>query len=189
MPQKRPTLGQRHYSYWREVLDEDSSYVYVIRGPDGPVKIGVAKRPITRLKTLQTGNPHRLRLLLVVPGSEKLESLLHHRFAANRVADSEWFYGEGVAAIVQFVTALAMYSVRNHDGGMDPTPLAGFPDWSELERHRLRKATVAMTPSSVEPSLTVIEGDRDRNYVPTIARRIRGASIRPRPVNRAGATQ
>lgn len=180
---KKPTLGQRHYSYWSKWLDEPGQeYVYVIRaGMNNPVKIGVAKKPLTRLKTLQTANAQTLRLLLVVPGGKVLERVLHQRFAEWRMNEhSEWFYGPGVAKIVEFVTALSVEMVQAHHAGDWEAPdLAGFPGWTDEERNRFRPPlpTIPMCPPRTEPvdvdPLTITEYD----FVPTIRARVRRSSV------------
>lgn len=54
------------------------SFVYFIgEENDGPIKIGVAKDPISRLRAMQTGNPRRLRIEQVLIGHGTLEKLLH----------------------------------------------------------------------------------------------------------------
>lgn len=199
MAKKRETLGQRHYSFWMaQIPDYDESFVYVIRaGSRNPVKIGVAKKPLQRLKTLQTGNPSTLRLLLVVPGAEKLETVLHRRFAEYRVDDSEWFYGDGVKQIIDFVTELAVEMVRSHQhGAFDPPPIQGFPGWTVAERMFLTPPPPAppkvRLPDGVvvfRPGRIIDVKDQEVSYVPTIARRIRGERIGPNERNRAGATQ
>jgi hypothetical protein len=44
-----------------------------------------------RLRSLQTGNPHHLRLLAVCPGSIEDEKQLHHDHAEDRLG-GEWFW-------------------------------------------------------------------------------------------------
>lgn len=39
---------------------DNPSFVYLIGEADGPLKIGVSKDPIARLRGMQTGNPQRL---------------------------------------------------------------------------------------------------------------------------------
>lgn len=56
----------------------------------GVVKIGRTNNPQYRLAELQTSNPRRLRLLLVVPGGSQVERALHAHFASKRVR-GEWF--------------------------------------------------------------------------------------------------
>lgn len=53
-------------------------FVYFIGEPDGgPVKIGVSKDPVARLRGMQTGNPRRLRIERVLIGAQWIEKLLH----------------------------------------------------------------------------------------------------------------
>jgi len=57
---------------------EGMVFVYFIGEPDsGPVKIGVSKDPIGRLRAMQTGNPRRLRIEHVLAGNVQTERLLH----------------------------------------------------------------------------------------------------------------
>ncbi|MCG3039187.1 GIY-YIG nuclease family protein [Streptomyces sp. S1A] len=66
-------------------------WVYLIGSPVvRPVKIGVSDDPEERLADLQTGSPVPLVLLWQVLGGQRLESLLHDRFAACRT-HGEWF--------------------------------------------------------------------------------------------------
>lgn len=196
----RETLGQRHYSFWSARLYEGTSYVYVIRaGKNNPVKIGVAKKPLVRLKTLQTGNPQTLRLLLVVPGGERLEAALHHRFAEYRLDRSEWFYGDGVAQIIDFVTDLASEMVRSHaKGAHRPPPVAGFPGWTGAERRYLTeipKPTIPMFEPVIgrlprpEQIAAMEAAKNEPDYAPTIAQQIRRTRLRApwRPSNLPGA--
>jgi len=54
------------------------SFVYVIGEEDsGPIKIGTAKCPVTRLRAMQTGNSRRLRIEYVLMGDRSTEKLLH----------------------------------------------------------------------------------------------------------------
>lgn len=63
---------------------------FIEAGDGGPIKIGRAVDPESRLRQLQTGTPERLRLLAVVAGSRDLESDIHRRLAAHR-RSGEWF--------------------------------------------------------------------------------------------------
>jgi hypothetical protein len=57
---------------------EDACFIYLIgEDTDGPVKIGLSKDPISRLRSMQTGNPRRLRIEYVLIGDMPLEKLLH----------------------------------------------------------------------------------------------------------------
>lgn len=59
------------------------------------IKIGWTKRsPLSRVRTLQTGCPHKLRLLTDMPGDQRRERSLHAAFSGLRV-EGEWFRDEG----------------------------------------------------------------------------------------------
>lgn len=74
---------------WRQ---SDRLFLYAIqRGEGGPIKLGVAKDPDSRKKTLQTGSPEKLIGLAAwkaLPGDERE---LHKRFAEHRIS-GEWFH-------------------------------------------------------------------------------------------------
>lgn len=68
--------------------------IYMIRiGSVGPVKIGVAKNPLWRVKELQTAHPERLVLLDQFDAPDKEERFLHERLKAHRLV-GEWFKPE-----------------------------------------------------------------------------------------------
>lgn len=67
--------------------------VYFIKAGD-TVKIGIAKNPHDRLRTLQVARPERLELLAVIAGGEKREAALHRRFSKHSIG-GEWFRLEG----------------------------------------------------------------------------------------------
>ena len=56
----------------------------------GPIKIGYAKKPEQRLKTLQIGNHKKLNLIAVIPGEPPLESKIH-RDLKDFKRNGEWF--------------------------------------------------------------------------------------------------
>jgi len=65
--------------------------IYVIEAGDGgPVKIGVAVNPKSRLRELQTGNPEKLRLLAEVDLADEYERLAHVWLKEFRM-EGEWF--------------------------------------------------------------------------------------------------
>ena len=65
--------------------------VYMIQaGDDGPVKIGSAKNPESRLSEFQTGHHVHLRIIRLFEGGLKEEMGLHKKFARARIR-SEWF--------------------------------------------------------------------------------------------------
>lgn len=71
-------------------------HVYAIKSSDGFVKIGVTKSPVSRMATLQCGNPYKLTFLHCMPlmaqecDAYKIEAELHRILAAKR-AHGEWF--------------------------------------------------------------------------------------------------
>ena len=76
---------------------ESRGYVYLIHMTDTMYyKIGMSFDPDLRLKTLQTGNPHNLALVITsnVDDMHSAENSLHRRFEAQRIPNSnarEWF--------------------------------------------------------------------------------------------------
>ena len=54
------------------------------------VKIGYTKNVCKRLGELQSANPHKLQLLVSVPGSRGLEAAFHRAFKPYKVR-GEWF--------------------------------------------------------------------------------------------------
>ena len=55
------------------------------------IKIGFSKKPLDRLKQLQTGSPTELSLIATIPGAQELEKELHDRFKAS-LSSKEWFH-------------------------------------------------------------------------------------------------
>lgn len=70
-------------------------YVYVIGSAGHPVKIGIAINPERRLKALQTGCPHRLRLYTAVAVPEgcraRAVELACHKELVDHQTTGEWF--------------------------------------------------------------------------------------------------
>lgn len=86
---------------------QNPSFVYLIGEEDeGPVKIGTATNPIKRLRTMQTGNPRRLRVEWALVGHADLEKVLHRfwepfavkssasRLKVDMAPGTEWFRSE-----------------------------------------------------------------------------------------------
>jgi len=59
-------------------------------GVDTYLKVGYSEEPTARLSALQTGNPHKLRILFIVPGDEKLERRVQAHLSQDSV-HLEWF--------------------------------------------------------------------------------------------------
>ena len=69
----------------------DTSWIYFIRqGGQEVVKIGRSESPQRRLDELQTGNPHTLNLMGVIPESNWTEKTLHDRFDELHMR-GEWY--------------------------------------------------------------------------------------------------
>lgn len=64
--------------------------VYFIGAASGPIKIGIAVRPLDRLKTLQTGHHEKLELLATCEGGQAQEAAYHKQFRVRRL-HGEWF--------------------------------------------------------------------------------------------------
>lgn len=64
--------------------------VYFIGSESGPIKIGIAARPLDRLRGLQTGHHEKLELLATCAGGQPQERDYHKRFADRRLS-GEWF--------------------------------------------------------------------------------------------------
>jgi hypothetical protein len=66
------------------------SYLYVIGGATGPVKLGRSRDPLRRLADLQLSSPIKLDLIVAVPEKIFSEAAAHERFASQRL-HGEWF--------------------------------------------------------------------------------------------------
>lgn len=100
---------------------------FVRRGNDGPIKIGRAKSIAKRVSQLLVSSPDPLVLLAVVP-QEDAESIMHDRFATDRLR-GEWFAASN--ALLAFIaetqasniaTGICHPMVPNgkHPGGRPP---------------------------------------------------------------------
>lgn len=79
-------------------------FLYVIRqGIDGPVKIGCAADPGTRLLSMQAGNPDNLTLAGVCRGNRGAERMLLAAFRPYRIR-GEWF--KPTPEVLAFVASL-----------------------------------------------------------------------------------
>jgi hypothetical protein len=65
-------------------------FVYFIADGDDAVKVGWSDQTFLRIKTLQTGNPRPLRLLMELPGDQAREMWFQGLFADRRIS-GEWF--------------------------------------------------------------------------------------------------
>ena len=64
-------------------IDQTDGIVYFVQcGDGGPIKLGHTRHDINkRLAALQTANPFLLTARRTIPGSRRLESMLHKHFA------------------------------------------------------------------------------------------------------------
>ncbi len=69
------------------------------------VKIGFSHDPQHRLAELQPSCPVQLRLLAAVPGTESIESTLHHKFLNQRI-HGEWFHLEKDSPLDRMVKSI-----------------------------------------------------------------------------------
>lgn len=81
-----------HLQRQAAVTAKEVPHVYFIQSVrGGPVKIGTARDPESRLLSLQTAHPYPLRIIGLIPhGGVRTERLLHRRFADHRM-NGEWF--------------------------------------------------------------------------------------------------
>ena len=70
--------------------DASEGLVYFIRSEAGPIKIGKARDPQARLKTLQTSHFAKLEIAATCEGGLPKEAEYHRRFAKHRL-EGEWF--------------------------------------------------------------------------------------------------
>lgn len=114
------------------------SVVYFIQHGDyGPVKIGWAIDAEQRRRDLQTGNPERLHIRVLIPGDRLLEGELHRRFADWRL-QGEWFGGgEQSAAILAFALGLKDEGVAEYWGVHDPFEWLDNARYPITEKERL----------------------------------------------------
>lgn len=105
------------------------SWVYVvqIRGPRGPVKIGLATNVAFRVAGLQGANPDPVRLIAKYPGGRELEQSVHRRFHHLHLR-GEWFR---MSTEIRSLVAdwSAQFPVTTRRVQPPPTP-------AEMEHHR-----------------------------------------------------
>lgn len=86
--------------------------IYFVQGQrTGMIKIGHSDVVKTRLTTLRTGSPERLRVLALMDGTRHDEQELHRRFAAHR-SHGEWFHPRD--ELLLFIERLDPRPIENH---------------------------------------------------------------------------
>jgi hypothetical protein len=74
-----------------KTIERNPGFIYFIQGErGGPIKIGYTTDVMNRLKTLQTGYPYPLKLLLAIHGSLEKERNIQKEFI-NIKLQGEWF--------------------------------------------------------------------------------------------------
>lgn len=77
---------------------EGVGFVYFVQEKGtGRIKIGKAKDPLSRMRTLQTGNQEKLQIIALFPDMGDTEAKMHEKFAKHRL-NGEWFAGEPLRA-------------------------------------------------------------------------------------------
>lgn len=75
-------------------INYSSIYVIQCNGSSGPVKIGQSKKPLKRIRGIQTNNPYPLELLKTVSipfnKATEIESSIHAKFSEFNIM-GEWF--------------------------------------------------------------------------------------------------
>jgi len=90
--------GIRNAWEWEDHKFEEvakEGYVYFIQNGNSPqIKIGWSLTPADRIRSLQTGNPNRLKLFAVQPASDQgVEHFLHDKFKKYCIdSRGEWYY-------------------------------------------------------------------------------------------------
>lgn len=100
-----------------------------------------------RLASLQTGSPHKLSILAVVPGPDSLEKRLHREFSRSRLS-GEWFshttiledliqWAKSHGTIDGWVRPLEpLVTIKRYEAGDDPTVWKDlFYHWSDRTRN------------------------------------------------------
>ena len=83
------------------MVDESGKDLYLIQmNRTGEIKVGRSKNVLRRIKQLQTGSPHRLRLILHAEGEGYREREVHKRMSRGRTRfDGEWFEEDTLAEL------------------------------------------------------------------------------------------
>jgi hypothetical protein len=103
------------------VSGQPPKHVYCIGATEGPIKIGVSRRPWARLADLNIGSPLELDLLWARPGDHRMEHNIHNDLAEWRVR-GEWFERYAVAQYFGLPTTEAgqrWYGTREHCPGCE----------------------------------------------------------------------
>jgi hypothetical protein len=116
------------------MLEKTTGYVYFVQMDRiGPIKIGFSVNVEKRLLSLQTASPYPLKLLCIIPGSEKLEKEIHYSFREMRM-EGEWFLPHPF--ILKEIDMLI--EINKINGFIEPVPEYDIDDpFSEDSNHDL----------------------------------------------------
>jgi hypothetical protein len=139
----------------------DASFVYVIGEPDdGPLKIGFSKDPIGRLRSMQTGNPRRLRIEHVLVGAMATEKLLHQFWEPHAILSagskglpgSEWFKPEARKRFRPIIEDAVGFQIELLESGEQTS----FAELEDVVRDAHRRN--GFIPHVVAPTIQLAQG-------------------------------
>jgi hypothetical protein len=91
-------------------------FIYFMKpkGHLGPIKIGTARSPITRLKQIERSSPYRMEIIGAVIGTPRDESFLHRTLWPHH-SHGEWFHpNEEVLSAVEKVIKFGIEHARKN---------------------------------------------------------------------------
>lgn len=136
VPEPKPVKLEPHtdpydaVKWWRYQLDKPRFVYFIQEGDDGPVKIGEAFDPASRLRDLQCGNPRTLKLQAVVFATDQTEDRLHMKWVDARVR-GEWFQSDILIQIATDVQRLQIEAV----GTRPMHDVAFMAEWNITPTH------------------------------------------------------
>lgn len=134
--------------------------LYVMGGDEGPLKIGRALRPKSRLHSVQTGSPRLIRLLFEAQAPDGLDAeaeALAHMALRESWVSGEWFavpLDTARSAINEAIHAAAR-GERAFGKSMGRKPLGGTGEKTVMKPMRWAPALLARVDEA--------RGDRDRS--------------------------
>lgn len=163
-------------------MDLNERCLYVISTPSGYWKIGIAKEPQNRLRSLQTGNPEQLTLYTEIGTLEldplSIEREIHNNLAPFRTT-GEWFKATqkqiltGIRRAFSRYRAPAVYAryIRRFGGRLERTcgqpdeppqyiKVDGYFDRTAYQRDLMRKRRAAMREAGEATKPDPSAGDR-----------------------------
>lgn len=170
--------GSRHRLMWQSELPEGQTYVYFIQGKPGTeIKIGYTNRVGKRVSTLQTGNPHELHELVVLPAPRSAEAAYHRLLRTENVL-GEWFMGPLTSDLLWHVHEVSERMVSAYDGSGRAPDIFSFD--SRIERGPFGPDLEPVTP--VRPRLEVVPAGPVIPMVPrSVKSRLRAVPWKPDP--------